>query len=159
VVSRAEASYALIARKDFPASNLTEFVSYEKANTNILQFGSGGVGANSHIACVMLNTAMGSRITHIPYRGSGPAMQNLIGGRVDFLCDSLTTAVPQIQNGAVKPIAILSSRRSPVLPNLATAEEQGLTGIDVDSWDALFLSQRHARGDHPPLEQSGERDS
>jgi tripartite-type tricarboxylate transporter receptor subunit TctC len=87
----------------------------------------------------MLNTAMGSRITHIPYRGSGPAMQNLIGGRVDFLCDSLTTAVPQIQNGAVKPIAILSSRRSPVLPNLATAEEQGLTGIDVDSWNALFL--------------------
>ena len=134
-----EGSYALITRKDFPANDLAEFVAYAKANEAKLQYGSGGAGANSHIACVMLNTAMGTRITHVPYRGSGPALQDLMGGRIDFTCEPLTTAVAQIQNGTVKPIAILSPRRSTALPDLATANEQGLADIDVDTWIAFCL--------------------
>jgi tripartite-type tricarboxylate transporter receptor subunit TctC len=139
VMLLAESTYALIVRKDFPAENFGEFVAYAKANQSKLQYGSGGVGSNTHISCVMLNIAMGTRVTHIPYRSSGQSIQDLMAGRVDFTCEPLTNAVAQIRNKTVKPIAILSSRRSPVLPDLATTREQGFDEVDVDSWTAFFL--------------------
>ena len=91
------------------------------------------------MVCVLLNNAIGVEITHIPYRGTAPAMQDLIGGRVDYLCDIISTAIPPIQAGTVKPLAILSSRRNAALPDLATADEQGLKGFDVDAWNAFFF--------------------
>jgi tripartite-type tricarboxylate transporter receptor subunit TctC len=129
----------LIARKDFPAKTLGEFITYVKANQANLQYGSGGAGAASHTACVLLNSLIGVSITHVPYRGAAPAMQDLVGGRIDYMCNYISTSLPQIEAGAVKPIALLAPRRSPALPDLATAHEQGLNDFDADVWTAFFL--------------------
>ena len=117
----AEVPIALIARKDLPAKNLKEFVAYAKANQAKMQFGSAGAGSATHLGCVVLNTAMGTNITHVPYKGTGPAMQDLVAGRIDFLCEIISTAKPQIDGGTVKAIAIMTKTRSPVEPNLATS--------------------------------------
>jgi len=135
----AEVPIVLIARKDFPANNLQEFVDYTKKNQDKITFGSAGTGSATHLGCVVLNTAMGTNITHVPYRGTGPAMQDLQGGRIDFLCEVVSTAKPQIDGGAVKALAILTKQRSPALPNLATAAEQGLTNVEAYTWNAIFL--------------------
>jgi len=134
----AETPIALITRKDLPVNNLKEFVEYTKTNQNKMQFGSAGAGSATHLACVVLNAAMGVTITHVPYRGTGPAMQDLQGGRIDYLCEIIATAKPQIDGGTVKGIAIMTKERSPVLPNLPTAAEQGLN-VQAYTWSALFL--------------------
>ena len=134
----AEVPIVLITRKDLPVNNLKEFVAYAKANQEKMQFGSGGVGAASHLGCVVLNTAMGTKITHIPYKGGGPAMQDLIAGRIDFECEIMSTVKSHIDGGSVKALAILSRTRSPVEPNLPTALEQGLD-VQAYTWNAAFL--------------------
>jgi tripartite-type tricarboxylate transporter receptor subunit TctC len=104
-----------------------------------MQFGSAGAGSATHLGCVVLNTAMGTpMITHVPYKGTGPAMQDLIGGRIDYLCEIIATAKPQIEGQKVKGIAIMTKDRSPVLPNLPTAAEQGLD-VQAYTWSSLFL--------------------
>jgi len=118
----ADVPAVLIVNKDIPVSNLKEFVAYAKANQDKMQYGSAGAGSATHLACVVLDTAMGTRIVHVPYKGTGPAMQDLLGGRIQFLCDLITTAKPQIDSGAVKGVAIMTLERSPVLPNLPTAK-------------------------------------
>jgi tripartite-type tricarboxylate transporter receptor subunit TctC len=135
----AEVPIVLIARKDFPAGNLQEFVDYTKKNQDKITFGSAGTGSATHLGCVVLNTAMGTNITHVPYRGTGPAMQDLQGGRIDFLCEVVSTAKPQIDGGAVKAISILTKQRSPALPNVPTAAEQGLANVEAYTWNAIFL--------------------
>jgi tripartite-type tricarboxylate transporter receptor subunit TctC len=134
----AEVPIVLIARKDLPANNLKEFVAYAKENQAKMQFGSAGAGSATHLGCVVLNTAMGTNIVHVPYKGTGPAMQDLIGGRIDFLCEIISTAKPQIDGGRVKAIAILTKTRSPVEPNVPTAAEQGLD-VQAYTWNAIFL--------------------
>src|ERR1700730_17923975 len=134
----AEVPIVLIARKDFPAANLKEFVDYTKKNQDKMTFGSAGAGSATHLGCVVLNTAMGTQVTHVPYRGTGPAMQDLQGGRIDFLCEVVSTAKPQIDGNAVKALAILTKQRSPALPDLATASEQGLE-VEAYTWNAIFL--------------------
>jgi len=134
-----EGSYVLVTRNDLGPNTLAEFVAFAKANQGRLQYGSGGAGSNTHIACVMLNAALGTSITHVPYRGSGPAMHDLIGGRIDFTCEPVTTALAQIEAKTVKPIATLSPNRLAVLPDLATAHEQGLANFDVDTWNAFLM--------------------
>jgi len=129
----------LIARKDFPAKTLGEFNTYVKANEATLQYGSGGAGSASHTACVLLNSLIGVSITHVPYRGAAPAMQDLVGGRIDYMCNYISTSLSQIEAGTVKPIALLAPRRSPTLPDLATAHEQGLNDFNADVWTAFFL--------------------
>jgi tripartite-type tricarboxylate transporter receptor subunit TctC len=129
---------AIITRPDLPANNFKEFIAYAKANQAKMQYGSAGAGSATHLACVVLNSAMGTAITHIPYKGTGPAMQDLVGGRIDFLCDIIATAKPQIDGSSVKGIAIMTKDRSPVLPNLATTGEQGLD-VQAYTWSALFL--------------------
>jgi tripartite-type tricarboxylate transporter receptor subunit TctC len=128
----------LIARKDLPASNLKEFVDYAKKNQDKMQFGSAGAGSATNLGCVVLNSAMGANITHVPYRGTGPAMQDLQGGRIDYLCEIMSTAKPQIDGGTVKAIAMLTKDRSPALPNVPTATEQGLD-VQAYTWNAIFL--------------------
>ena len=135
----AEVPIVLIARKDFPAANLKEFVDYSKKNQDKMTFGSAGTGSATHLGCVVLNTAMGTGITHVPYRGTGPAMQDLQGGRIDFLCEVVSTAKPQIDGNTVKAIAILTKQRSPALPNVATAAEQGVPDVEAYTWNAIFL--------------------
>jgi tripartite-type tricarboxylate transporter receptor subunit TctC len=139
VAAFVENSAVLVVRKDFPAATLGEFSSQLRANGAKMQFASAGAGSASHVVCVLLNTAIGVEITHIPYRGTAPALQDLIGGRVDYLCDIISTAIPPIHAGTVKPLAILSARRNAALPGLATADEQGLKGFDVDAWNAFFF--------------------
>lgn len=139
VAAFVENSAVLIARKDLPARSFDEFAIYLRANAGKLQFASAGAGSASHVICVLLNGAIGVDVTHVPYRGTAPALQDLIAGRVDYLCDIISTAIAPIQAGTVKPLAILSTRRSPALPDLATADEQGLRGFDVDAWNAFFL--------------------
>src|SRR6185437_11146954 len=138
VVLIAEVPIALLASKDLPVSNLKEFVAYAKANQSKMQFGSAGAGSATHLGCVVLNTAMGTTITHVPYKGTGPAMQDLVGGRIDFLCEIVSTAKPQIDGGNVKALAIMTNERSPVLPNLPTTREQGLD-VQAYTWNAIFL--------------------
>ena len=139
VAAFVENSMILLARKDFPARRLEEFSAHVRANQSKLQFASAGAGSASHVVCILLNSAIGAEIAHIPYRGTAPALQDLIAGRVDYLCDIISTAIPPIQAGTVKPLAILSSRRSGALPDLATADEQGLKNFDVDAWNAFFF--------------------
>jgi tripartite-type tricarboxylate transporter receptor subunit TctC len=135
----AQVPLVLIARKDLPVNNLQEFIAYVKANQDKMSYGSAGAGSATHLGCVLLNAAIGVNLQHVPYRGTGPAMQDLAAGRIDYLCEIVTTALPQIQGGTVKPIAMLSLQRSPVLPNLATANESGLPGFEAYTWNALFL--------------------
>jgi tripartite-type tricarboxylate transporter receptor subunit TctC len=134
----AEVPIALLVRKDLPANNLKEFVAYSKTNQATMQFGSAGAGSATHLGCVVLNTAMATNITHVPYKGTGPAMQDLVAGRIDFLCEIVTTAKPQIEGGNVRALAIMTTERSAVLPNLPTTREQGLD-VQAYTWNALYL--------------------
>jgi len=134
----AETPIALITRKDLPPNNLKEFVAYAKANQANMKYGSAGAGSATHLGCVVLNYVIGVDIVHVPYRGTGPAMQDLAGGRIDYLCDIIATAKPQIDSGTVKGIAIMTKERAEVLPNLPTALEQG-TDVQAYTWSALFL--------------------
>jgi tripartite-type tricarboxylate transporter receptor subunit TctC len=138
VILIAEVPIALIVRKDLPVNDFKEFVTYAKANQQKMQFGSAGAGSATHLGCVVLNSALGVDITHVPYRGTGPAMQDLQGGRIDYLCEIISTGKPQIDAGTVKGIAILTKERSAVLPNLKTAIEQG-TDVEAYTWNAFFF--------------------
>lgn len=135
----AEVPIALIVRKDLPASNLKEFSAHAKANQSAMTFGSAGAGSATHLGCVVANTVLGLNITHVPYRGTGPAMQDLQGGRIDYLCEIVSTAKPQVDGGTVRAIAIMTKERSAALPNLPTALEQGVANMEAYTWNAIFL--------------------
>jgi tripartite-type tricarboxylate transporter receptor subunit TctC len=129
----------LLARKDLPVSNLQEFISYARANQGSMQFGSAGVGSGTHLPCVLLNLTLGVNITHVPYRGAGPVMQDLIGGRIDYFCDTIQTGAQQAKQGTVKGIAVMAPRRVPIIADLPTTGEQGLPGVEASVWNAFFL--------------------
>jgi tripartite-type tricarboxylate transporter receptor subunit TctC len=135
----AEVPIVLITRKDLPVKDLKEFIAYAKANQAKMQYGSAGAGSATHLGCVLLNHIIGVDITHVPYRGTGPAMQDLQGGRIDYLCEVTSTAKPQIDGGTVKAIAIMTKERSPALPNVPTGLEQGTPNLEAYTWNALFL--------------------
>src|SRR6478752_4910110 len=135
----AEVPIVLITRNDLPVNNLQEFIAYGKANQGKMQYGSAGAGSATHLGCVLLNYLIGVDITHVPYRGTGPAMQDLQGGRIDYLCEIVSTAKPQIDGGTVKPIAIMTKERSKALPNVPTGLEQGTPNLEAYTWNALFL--------------------
>jgi len=135
----AEQPVVLIVRKDLPAENLREFIAYAANHQTKMQYGSAGAGSAAHLACVVLNSAIGVTVTHVPYRGGAQAMQDLIAGRIDYQCPLLPIAMPQIESGSVKAIALLSRERSRILPKLATAQEQGLANVEVSNWSAFFL--------------------
>lgn len=142
VVLIAEQPLVLVVHKDFPANSLKSFSSYVKSNAAKLSFGSGGSGSSTHLGCVLLNTAIGVNVQHVPYRGSAPALQDLVAGRINYLCDAVSTALPQIKAGTVKPLAVLARHRSAVLPQVPTAAEQGLDGFEANNWIALFFPRK-----------------
>jgi tripartite-type tricarboxylate transporter receptor subunit TctC len=135
----AQSYYVLIARKDLPVTTLPEFVYYAKANQAKMQYASAGTGSTTHMACVLLNAAMGTNITHVPYRSTSVGIQDMMAGRIDFICDTVETAAQQILGNTVKAIALLASSRTPVLPKVATATEQGVPEAAITGWYALFL--------------------
>jgi len=135
----AEVPIVLITRKDLPVNDLKEFIAYAKANQGNMQYGSAGAGSATHLGCVLLNYLIGVDITHVPYRGTGPAMQDLQGGRIDYLCEVVSTAKPQIDGGTVKAIAIMTRERSKALPNVPTGLEQGTPNLEAYTWNAIFL--------------------
>src|SRR6266436_9768288 len=135
----AEQPLVLIARKDFPPNTLPELIAYAKANAAKLQYGSAGVGSTTHLACALLNSAAGLDITHVPYRGGGPVMADLIAGQVHYMCSNSAGALPQIAGGTIKGIALLARERSSLIPELATAHEQGLTDFEAITWAGFFL--------------------
>jgi len=134
-----ESPRALIARKDLPANSLQDLIAYLKANEKTAQFGSAGVGSGTHLPCVLFNSAIGANITHVPYRGEGPALQDLIGGRVDYMCATIQTGAAQVKQGGVKGIAVMADKRVPIVPDLPTTGEQGLPGVEASVWNAFFF--------------------
>jgi tripartite-type tricarboxylate transporter receptor subunit TctC len=135
----AEVPIVLITRKDLPVNNLQEFIAYAKADQAKMQYGSAGAGSATHLGCVLLNYLIGVDVTHVPYRGTGPAMQDLQGGRIDYLCEIVSTAKPQIDGGTVRAMAIMTKERSPALPNVPTGLEQGVSNLEAYTWNAIFL--------------------
>jgi tripartite-type tricarboxylate transporter receptor subunit TctC len=134
-----ESPRILVARKELPVSNLQEFIAYVKANQGKMQFGSAGVGSGTHLPCVLLNSAMGVDVTHVPFRGEGPVMQDVIGGRIDYMCATIQSGAVQARDKSVKGIAVMAPKRAPIIPDLATTGEQGLPGVEASVWNAFFL--------------------
>jgi len=143
------ASTMLVAKTGLPASNLQDFVSYARANREKLTYGSAGVGSISHYACVLLLSNLKLNITHVPYRGVAPAMNDLMGGHVDFMCDQTTTALPQVIGGTIKAIAVLGDQPLPQAPKVSTAAAAGYPDVNLRSWNAIFLR----RGTPAPIRQ------
>jgi tripartite-type tricarboxylate transporter receptor subunit TctC len=133
-----EVPLVLLVRKDLPVNTIQEFAEYARKNQDKMTFASSGVGAAVHLGTVLLNSAIGVTITHVPYRGSPPAMQDLQGGRVDYMTEIVSTAFPQIQGGTVKAIAALAPQRIKNLPDLPTARE-GRIAVEAYTWNAIFL--------------------
>ena len=111
----------LVTRNDLPVDDLPQFIAYAKAHRASMQYGSPGVGSASHLACVLFNAAIGIEVTHVPYRSTGQALQDLLPGRLDYQCVPIAAAVPQVESKTLKAIAIMARTRSPILPMLPTA--------------------------------------
>ena len=127
----------VVARKDFPAAALAEFIAYVKQNGEKVKQAHGGIGASSHMACLLFTSELGLRPTLVAYRGTGPALNDLIGGHVDFLCDQSVSLAQQINAGAIKPYVIAAPTRLPALPAVPTAKEAGIK-YDMSIWAGIF---------------------
>jgi tripartite-type tricarboxylate transporter receptor subunit TctC len=128
----------LIAKKDFPPKDMKELITYVKANKDKVTYANAGIGAASHLCGMLLMSAIGADVTTVPYKGTGPAMTDLIGGQVDFMCDQTTNTTNQIKAGKVKVYAVTSPKRVPSLPDVPTLQELGLKGFEVGIWHALY---------------------
>jgi tripartite-type tricarboxylate transporter receptor subunit TctC len=128
----------ILARKDFPPKDLKEFVAYVKANADKVNAAHAGVGSVSHVSCQLLNSILDIKPTGVPFNGTGPAMNALVGGQVDYMCDQIVNAVPQINGGTIKAYAIATAERNPSLPNVPTTAEAGLPAFQAQAWNAIF---------------------
>ena len=132
------AAIVVAAKKDLPPKDFKEFVAYLKANETKLNQAHAGVGAVSYITCELLNGIIGIKPVGVPFQGTGPAMNALVGGQVDYMCDQITNVVPQVNGGTIKAYAVATPERSPSLPNLPTSAEGGLPSYQASAWNALF---------------------
>jgi len=128
----------ILARKDFPAKDLKEFISYLKANTAKMNMAHAGVGSVSYSACELLSSVLDIKPVGVPFNGTGPAMNALVGGQVDYMCDQIVNAVPQINGGTIKAYAVATPERNPSLPDLPTTAEAGLPQYQASAWNAIF---------------------
>jgi tripartite-type tricarboxylate transporter receptor subunit TctC len=128
----------LLARKDFPASNLPELIAYVKANQSKINLANAGLGAVSQLCGMMLERAMGVKLTSVPFQGTAPAMNALLGGQVDILCDQTTQTIPQIKAGSVKFYGVTTRNRIKALPDAPTLHEQGLKDFEVIVWHGIY---------------------
>jgi tripartite-type tricarboxylate transporter receptor subunit TctC len=128
----------IVGRKSFPADDFKSFVAYIKANKDSLTYAHAGIGSASQLCGMLLFSAIGVETRQVPYRGTGPAMNDLLGGQVDFLCDQTVNTVPNAQAGTIKGFAVTTPKRLATVPNLPTAQEAGLKGFDLSIWYALY---------------------
>lgn len=128
----------ILARKDFPPKDLKEFITYVKANTDKLNAAHAGIGSVSHVSCQLLNSILGINPTSVPFNGTGPAMNALVGGQVDYMCDQIVNAVPQIKGGTIKAYAVATPERNAALPDVPTTTEAGLPAFQAQAWNAIF---------------------
>ena len=128
----------LLARKDFPANNLQEALAYIKANKEKVSLANAGLGAVSHLCGLIFMSTIGVDLNTVPYKGTGPAMNDLLGGQVDLLCDQTTQTVPMIKEGRIKVFGVTTLNRLSALPNVPTLDEQGLKGFDVKVWHGMY---------------------
>jgi tripartite-type tricarboxylate transporter receptor subunit TctC len=128
----------ILAKKDFPPKDAKEFATYVKANADKLNQAHAGVGSVSYTTCLALNDILKIKPVTVPFQGTGPAMNALVGGQVDFMCDQIVNAVPQIKAGTIKVYAIGTPERNPALPDVPTAKEVGLPEWEASAWNALF---------------------
>lgn len=127
-----------VARKDFPAKTMQEMIAYVKANKDKVTYANAGVGSASHLCGMLFMTSIQTDLTTVPYKGTGPAMNDLLGGQVDFMCDQTTNTTSQIKGGKIKAYAVTSKVKVPSLPNLPTVDSAGLPGFEVAVWHGLY---------------------
>ena len=133
----ARAPVVIVARKDFPAKDLREFVDYLKTNGDRVKQAHGGIGASSHIACLLFTSEAGVKPTLVAYRGTGPALNDLVGGHVDFFCEQAVSVAPQIAGGAIKAYGVFAAERLTALPDVPTAKEAGIN-YQMSIWAGIF---------------------
>ena len=121
-----------------PVKDFREFIAYVKANASKMNYGTGGVGATSHLTCLFLDSLLGVTPQHVPFRGSGPALNALLGGQVDYVCDQTVGVVPSIQAGQINGLVVATPARLAALPDMPTSAEQGLPAFQAVGWNALF---------------------
>jgi tripartite-type tricarboxylate transporter receptor subunit TctC len=133
-----ETPMTLVARKDFPPKDLKEAIAYLKANKDKVNLANAGLGAASHLCGMLFMNAIQTDLTTIPYNGTGPAMNDLLGGQVDLMCDQTTNTTTQIKAGKIKVYGVTTTKRVPSLPNVPTMDEAGLKGFEVSVWHGLY---------------------
>jgi tripartite-type tricarboxylate transporter receptor subunit TctC len=138
IMNTAGTSMIVAGKKDTPFKDFKEFLAYAKANPGKLNYGTGGVGSTSHLTCLFLDSLMGSPQQHVPFRGNGPALNALVAGQIDYVCDQTVGIVPSIQGGSVKGWVVAIPERLPQVPDMPTSKEQGLPEFQAVGWNALF---------------------
>ncbi len=128
----------LVSRRDFPPKDLKELISYVKANKDKVTYANAGLGAASHLCGMLFMSAIQTELTTVPYQGTAPAMNDLLGGQVDFMCDQTTNTTSQIKGGKIKVYAVTTKARVPSLPDVPTAHEAGLPNFEVVVWHGLY---------------------
>jgi tripartite-type tricarboxylate transporter receptor subunit TctC len=134
----ADVPMMLIAKKTTPSANFAEFLAYAKANKDKLTYANAGLGSASYLCGILFMSAVDASFTMVPYKGTGPAMNDLVGGQVDFMCDQTTNTVPQIKSGNVKAYGVTTSARLASMPDMPTLNEQGLKGFELVVWNGVF---------------------
>jgi tripartite-type tricarboxylate transporter receptor subunit TctC len=135
----ASAPLMLVVHPSVPAKSLAEFITYAKANAGKLNFGSGGAGTTPHLAGEMLKMMAGAQMTHVPYKGGGPALTDLMGGQIQFMLENIPSTLPLAKSGKVRALAVTALKRSPLVPDLPTLDEAGLKGYEIVGWNGLFV--------------------
>lgn len=138
IMNSASTPMLVVAKKDLPVKDFREFVAYLKENAAKLNYGSGGVGSTSHLTCLFLDSLLGTKPSHVPFRGSGPALNALLGGQVDYVCDQTVAIVPTVQAKEGKGLVVAVKDRFAVIPDVPTAAEQGLPQFQATGWNAMF---------------------
>ena len=133
-----EVPMTLVAKKDFPAKDLKELIAYVKANKEKVNYANAGLGAASHLCGMIFMSAIQTDVTTVPYSGTAPAMNDLLGGQVDFMCDQTTNTTSQIKAGKINVYGVTTKKRVASLPNVPTMDEAGLKGFEVSIWHALY---------------------
>lgn len=135
----------LVVRKDLPTETLAGFIAYAKANPDAVTVGNAGLGSNAHLACLYLENLAGLKLRHVPYRGTGPAMKDLVGGQIDAMCDSAPNVVPQVMAGLIRALVVAQPARAAVMHDIPGAKEAGLPGFNVVGWNAIVAPPRTSK--------------
>jgi tripartite-type tricarboxylate transporter receptor subunit TctC len=138
IMNSAGTPMLVVAKKDLPVADFREFVAYVKKNAATLNYGTGGVGSTSHLTCLFLESLLGVSPQHVPFRGSGPALNARLGGQVDYVCDQTVAIVPTVQAKEGKGLVVAVPNRLDVIPDVPTSAEQGLPAFQATGWNALF---------------------